>query len=250
MPIHDWTRVDAGLFHHFHQGWVVRIADALNAGLLPPGLNALTDQIAGATEPDVLALRRETPDRTRPRPSGGVVLAEAPPKATHVEELAEEDTYARKANAVKIVHRHGQVVAVIEIVAPGNKNNVHGIGAFLRKTTDLIGQGIHLLVVDLFPPTSRDPYGIHRAIWGEFTDCTFEPPASKPLTAVAYRARPRKAASVEPLAIGDDLPGLPIFVSDELHVPAPLEETYRGTWAAFPPDFQDLVEPPPPEPNP
>jgi hypothetical protein len=21
MPVHDWTRVDAGLFHAFHQGW-------------------------------------------------------------------------------------------------------------------------------------------------------------------------------------------------------------------------------------
>ena len=22
MPIHDWTRVDAGIFHHFHTSWV------------------------------------------------------------------------------------------------------------------------------------------------------------------------------------------------------------------------------------
>lgn len=38
MPIHDWTRVPAGLFHHFQQSWSIRIADALNAGILPPGL--------------------------------------------------------------------------------------------------------------------------------------------------------------------------------------------------------------------
>jgi hypothetical protein len=35
MPIHDWTRVSAGIFHHFHQKWVGTIADALNEGLLP-----------------------------------------------------------------------------------------------------------------------------------------------------------------------------------------------------------------------
>ena len=23
MPVHDWTRVDAGLFHAFHQGWTI-----------------------------------------------------------------------------------------------------------------------------------------------------------------------------------------------------------------------------------
>jgi len=36
MPIHDWTRVDTGLFHDFHQGWIRALCDALNAGGLPP----------------------------------------------------------------------------------------------------------------------------------------------------------------------------------------------------------------------
>ena len=26
MPIHDWTRVDAGIFHAFHHGWIEEIA--------------------------------------------------------------------------------------------------------------------------------------------------------------------------------------------------------------------------------
>ena len=30
MPIHDWSRVDAGVFHDFHLAWVVEIANALN----------------------------------------------------------------------------------------------------------------------------------------------------------------------------------------------------------------------------
>jgi len=244
MPIHDWTRVDAGLFHHFHQDWIVELCRALNHGLLPPGLSALTDQVAGATEPDVLTLSRAATSRPRPGSSGGLALAEAPPKARFIEEITEEDIYTRKANRVKIVHRHGQVVAVIEIVSPGNKNSQHGMQAFLRKTTDLLWQGIHLLVIDLFPPTPRDPHGIHRAIWGELTDSTFEPPTNKPLTAVAYRARPRKAAYIEPLAVSDELPEMPLILSDELYVLAPLESTYRASWAAFPPDFQDMLEPP------
>ncbi len=36
MPVHDWTRLEAGDFHHFHQGWVVNLTNALNGGLLPP----------------------------------------------------------------------------------------------------------------------------------------------------------------------------------------------------------------------
>jgi hypothetical protein len=29
MPIHDWTRVDAGLFHHFRHRWIDALCDAL-----------------------------------------------------------------------------------------------------------------------------------------------------------------------------------------------------------------------------
>ena len=50
MPIHDWTRVDAGIFHHFHHGWIEDLSRALNRGLLPPDHYALAEQIAGATD--------------------------------------------------------------------------------------------------------------------------------------------------------------------------------------------------------
>jgi hypothetical protein len=43
MPIHDWTRVGAGIFHHFHQRWLAAISDALNSGLLPPEYYALAE---------------------------------------------------------------------------------------------------------------------------------------------------------------------------------------------------------------
>jgi hypothetical protein len=40
MPIHDWTLVDAGLFHDFHQDWTIELRQSLNAGLLQKGLTA------------------------------------------------------------------------------------------------------------------------------------------------------------------------------------------------------------------
>ena len=64
------------------------------------------------------------------------------------------------------------------------------------------------------------------------------------LTVVAYRAVPTKTAYVEPVAVGDDLPGLPIFLTEDEYIPAPLEETYRASWAVFPSDFKELLEPP------
>jgi hypothetical protein len=58
MPIHDWTRVDAGIFHAFHHDWITEIARALNRGLLPASYYALPEQLAGGLGPDILTLRR------------------------------------------------------------------------------------------------------------------------------------------------------------------------------------------------
>lgn len=247
MPIHDWTRVDAGLFHDFHQDWTIELRRSLNAGRLPPGYVALADQQTGGPIPDVLALHRGAngSGRSSPAPEGqGVAVAVAPPHARFVVDL-EEDIYAARGNRICIRHRHGQIVAVIEIVSPGNKNSRTGLTAFVRKAADLIWQGINLLVVDLFPPSGRDPQGIQKAILDEIGDKPFELPPDKPLTVGAFRATPAKTAYIEPLSVGDDLPSSPIFLLDNLYVPAPLEETYRASWAAFPADFKELLECPP-----
>jgi hypothetical protein len=81
MPVHDWTRVDAGIFHHFHHGWIEEIARALNRGLLPSDHYALAEQIAGGLGPDVLTLKG--PEKGQPADVAGrsvVALASAPPK--------------------------------------------------------------------------------------------------------------------------------------------------------------------------
>jgi hypothetical protein len=241
LPIHDWTRVDAGLFHDFHQDWTIELRRSLNAGRLPPGFVALADQQVGAAIPDVLTLNRGPTERGGSETARGIAIAAAPPKARFVVE-SEADSYARRANRIVIRHRHGEVVAVIEIVSPGNKSSRAAVRAFVRKAADLIWQGIHLLVVDLFPISERDPQGIHKAIWDEVEDAPFELPADKPLTVAAYRASPTRTAFVEPIAVGDVLPELPIFLTDYEYVPAPLEDTYMGSWTAYPAAFKALLE--------
>jgi hypothetical protein len=245
MPIHDWTHVDAGLFHHFHERWTAAICDLLNGGRLPRGYVALLNQVTSGPMPGVLMLNRRSYTPSEPEPVGGLAVATAPPRARFVVEI-EEDTYARRANRILIRHRHGQVVAVIEVVSPGNKNNRHALLAFVRKASDLIWQGVNLLVVDLFPPSERDPQGIHKAICDEFGDRPFDLPPDKPLTVVSYRTAPILTAYVEPVAAGDDLPEMPLFLSGQTYVLAPLEEPYRTSWAVFPADFKGLLEPPAP----
>ena len=66
MPIHDWTRLEAGDFHDFHQCWVVAIRNALNGGLLPPEYMAMAEQITG--RPSRMS-SRYTPGRRRMIPA-------------------------------------------------------------------------------------------------------------------------------------------------------------------------------------
>jgi hypothetical protein len=127
MPIHDWTRVKAGIFHDFHHDWITMLKRALNAGLLLAGYYALAEQVAGGLGPDVLTL-----DVT---PS--------------------ESLYLRRRPRVAIRHSSGHnVVALIEIISPGNKASRHLFRAFVEKAVEVLEAGIHLLVVDLFcsPP--------------------------------------------------------------------------------------------------
>ncbi|HLN33189.1 MAG TPA: hypothetical protein VK395_35995 [Gemmataceae bacterium] len=54
MPVHDWSRVEAGIFHSFHNAWITHLAEALNGGLLPPDYYALGEQHAGRFVTDLL----------------------------------------------------------------------------------------------------------------------------------------------------------------------------------------------------
>jgi hypothetical protein len=246
MPIHDWTRVDAGLFHAFHHDWITSLAAALNAGILPPDYFALPEQTVGGPIPDVLALRLP-PGGSRPSGApAGLTVADAPPR-TRLTRRAEEQIYVRKADHIAVRHRHGYIVAVVEIVSPGNKASAHALSTFVEKTARYIADGVHLLVIDLFPPSRRDPQGIHKAIWDQFIEEDFELPADKPLTLVSYEAQPEPVAYVEPVAVGDMLAEMPIFLTPGHYVPTPLEASYRRTWDEFfPAPFQGLLEVPAP----
>src|ERR1700732_4923526 len=99
MPIHDWTRVDVGIFHAFHHDWITEISRALNRGLLPSAYYALPEQFAGGLGPDVLTLRTPGGNGTSPIPdasNGGVALALVPPRV-RIRMRSEANRYAAKA---------------------------------------------------------------------------------------------------------------------------------------------------------
>src|SRR5207247_2479909 len=115
----------------------------------------------------------------------------------------------------------------IEIVSPGNKDSRHALREFAEKAVAFIHAGVHLLIVDLFPPSRRDPEGIHKVIWDAIHDEQFSLPADKPLTLVSYAIQAEIVAYVEPVAVGDPLPDMALFLTGQRYVPCPLETTYQ-----------------------
>jgi hypothetical protein len=244
MPIHDWTRVDAGLFHDFHQSWAIALRNALNAGILPPDYFALVEQNIRGPIPDVLTLQLSSgPHRAADRDAesaGGIEVATRVPQ-TRLTQRAEVASYLRKASRITVRHRHGDVVAVIEIISPGNKASRAEFRTLVEKSADLIRQGVHLLVIDLFPPGQRDPQGLHKAIWDEFQEEDLELPPDKPLTLASYDAGSECVAYVEFIGVGDCLPEMPLFLRPDSYVLAPIEETYQAAWSTFPAALKGLL---------
>jgi hypothetical protein len=239
MPIHDWTRVTAGTWHDFHHARIAEIRNALNGGRLPASYYAQAEQIAGPLGPDVLTLL--TPDLP-PEPgidepfSGGLAVATVPPRARLVAE-AEMSDYALKRRTLVIRHVSGdRIVALLELVSPDNKSAQFAFRSFVEKAVEALYRGYHLLIVDLFPPTPRDPQGIHGAIWA------FTLPPDEPLTLAAYSAGPVKRAYVETTAVGREFIEMPLSLEPEFYINVPLEETYSAAYRGVPQRWKRVLE--------
>jgi hypothetical protein len=246
MPVHDWTRVGAGIFHDFRTAWLVEMRNQLNEGVLPTGYYALAEQIASDLGPDVLTL--ETTGGP-PKGSGNasergvLAVASAPPQVRFTARV-EQKRYSRKQRRLVIRHSSGdRVVALIEIVSPGNKASLPALRSFIRKAVGTLESGYHLLVVDLHPPTRRDPQGMHGSLWSAIGDDSYRAPADKPLTLASYSADVVKTAYVEPIAVGDVLPDMLLFLDPEHYVLVPLEATYQAAWRGVPQRWQQVLVP-------
>lgn len=247
MPIHDWSRVDTNLYHHFHQCWTIAICDELNSGVLPGGFSAFVEQYGVGLIHDLLVLR--------PRHSGEIPSAPAArtmplefPKWTGFSFESRRDSLARRANRIAIRHRLRKAVLVIQIVSPGNKDRKLALEHFVGTAHGFLVAGLNVLVVDPFPPTRLDPGGIHKAIWDEVEGAVpFQVPVDRPLTLASYVGCNIKAgysirAYVETLGVGQPLPDMPAYLDADTYVPVPLESAYQTAWERCPSDMRYLVE--------
>ena len=119
MPIHDWTRVDHGTFHDFHQGWSVQIRSTLNGGLLPVEYEAKVEQHTEDGIPDVLTLQLSPPTNGNGSaapvsgPTNGLSsVATAPPKVQFTSEF-QTDPYTKLRKTIVIRQAEDRIVALI-----------------------------------------------------------------------------------------------------------------------------------------
>ena len=243
MPVHDWKRVKAGTFHDFHHEWISSIKHALNGGLLPEGYYSMAEQYVKGFESDVLALvaPAETETDGHPARSPGTTAVLAKPRRQPIAET-EMEFYRRKENVVTVRHvSDDEIVALVEIISPGNKSGKGAIRAFLEKAAFLLDKRIHMLVVDLFPPGRRDPNGIHGAIWEFVSDGGHRLPKRKPLTMVSYECDLGVRAYVEHFAVGDALADMPLFLEPGGCVEVPLETTYQRAFDEVPTRWRKVL---------
>ncbi len=154
----------------------------------------------------------------------------------------------RRSLAIRHVSGH-RLIALIEILSPANKDRARHVQDLAHKAVSALERGVHLLLVDLFPPGPHDPSGIHGAILQRLgrPDSAYAPPADGPLLLASYVAGPEV----------DHLPGSlcrwAIFWSGcrcscdrTVTWNVPLGPTYQATARGMPAFWRDVLEGRPP----
>ena len=245
MPVHDWTRVDAGTFHDFHTVWIAELRTALNSGLLPTDYYALAEQSASQRQTDVLTLH--TGPASVGQSGGGLAVLEATPAVRL--RLRPTPGQARRLSSRRgrrLVIRHvtgHRVVAVLAIVSPANKDRRSSVRDFVTKVAQLLEAGIHVMLIDLLPQGRFDERGMHGAVWSHFDAAGYQPPEGEPFTLASYRWDGNEPeAFVEPVALGRSLIDMPLFLRNDRYVNVSLEATYQAAYRGFPAFWRRVLE--------
>lgn len=226
MPLRDHFYPplgDDGLWTGIHGGWATLVAFALNQAM-PPGYRAVP-LLRFGIEIDVATLG----DAPRPAANGTTARPTWTPSAPVLTAVVPETTDAVAVHVYRIGTR--RLVAAIEFVSPANKDRPTARTAFVGKCIDIVRSGAGLLVVDV---VSVPVFNLHGLLLREFLG--IEPPTPEPpVYAVSYRPlrdeRDRSIVEVrsEPVALGQALPTLPLWLAGDYPLAVELEATYEET---------------------
>ena len=232
MPLLDHFNPPLNRTHpwrSFHGAWAAAMARLLNGGILPSGYYAvpLADR-GGPVEIDVAALR----EQAAPIPiAGGAAPAAWTPPAPGL--TVDVELPAVDGVELQVFADDGdpRLTAAVELLSPRNKDRPQARQAFAVKCVDYLQQGSSLVVVDTVTTRLADLNTVILSLLG--VDAGPSLPAG--LSAVSYRAvggedeAQRLMLWPAPLALGQPLPTLPLWIAPEFSVPLDLDASYRAT---------------------
>jgi len=224
MPLHDWT--DLPDWESVHTYWIAELGRWLRPRL-PAGYRASLGTVPAL----VVAPTPVPPDVSVRRDGDSPAMPPQPENLLPPEEPApDEEVALATLDATRAVHvtRAGNLVAVIELLSPRNKDRPET----RRSTTDrLLGyltHGIHLLFVDVHPRPQGFSFADDLATALGLT----APPCPTPC-AVSHRVGDRAPEGGRYLArwrreltVGMPLPTLFLHLGRDLRVVVDLEQTY------------------------
>jgi Protein of unknown function (DUF4058) len=236
MPLRDHFRLPTtkyGSWTSLHGGWPMVITQQIRKQL-PPGFVAAPKAHLGAYfEIDLAAFEEDDTDGNGITHSGGGVATAtlARPKPTWAIEtdVPEDDVFEVE---IYNIEEERTLVAVIEIVSPANKDRPEKRRAFLGKCGALLRKGVAVSIVDLVTIRQANLYAQLMAFIGHSDpDLGPEPPplyaSSSRWTTNAEGTRARLEAWTSPMAVGQPLPPLPIWLSETESVLFDLDRSYE-----------------------
>ncbi len=241
MPLRDHFRPPVSKrssWEGFHGLWpgviVQRLVDHLPAGFVAePRVH-----LGSFYEIDVCAFEHQAEEEpgawSEPAPgksNGGVATATQPPPApTLTIDTEFPEQYAYEV-LVFDVERERRLVAAVKIVSPANKDRPDSRQLFVAKCFNLLRRDVCVSIIDLVTIRQFNLYVELLALL-QRSDPAFDPPP--PLYAVTCRKRSGGRRTkldtwARPLAVGEPLPSLPVWLSETLTVTLELEASYEET---------------------
>jgi Protein of unknown function (DUF4058) len=233
MPLRDHFRPPLSKrksWEGFHGLWPGKIVEGLNAKL-PPEYEAEPHVHLGAAfEIDVAAYESGTAEAwtpTLPENGGLATAAWSPPRPAL---LLDADVPAPSEYEVLVydVAHERRLVAVVELVSPGNKDRPENRRAFVQKCDALLLKGVCVAIVDIVTVRAANLYRDLTELIGASGAAAVD----TPVYAVACRGlrngdRWRVEAWQHELVVGQPLPTLPLWLTETTFVPLDLEASYE-----------------------
>jgi Protein of unknown function (DUF4058) len=163
--------------------------------------------------------------------AGGLATATyAPPAPTLTLDADLSEPYAYEV-LVFDLERDRQLVAAVEIVSPANKDRPDSRQVFVAKCLSLLQKNVCVSMIDLVTIRQFNLYAELLALLGR-SDPSFSP-APPPTYAVTCRKRVEGRKTkldtwARPLAVGQPLPSLPLWLTEAHTVSLDLEASYEA----------------------